>query len=97
MDSRLRENDGRGTIFGGGLQPTRANENQPRHPRAGGGPRPEELDFRLRGNHGRGTIFVQGRILFWFAMKRERKGRSGVFGRVVAGQKGKVFFGHFVS
>jgi len=33
-----------------GLRPTRANENQRRHPRAGGGPCPEELDSRFRGN-----------------------------------------------
>jgi hypothetical protein len=40
-----------------GLRPTRANENQRRHPRAGGGPCPEGLDSRLRGNDMRGVIF----------------------------------------
>jgi len=40
-----------------GLRPTRANENQRRHPRAGGGPCPEELDSRLRGNDMRAEIF----------------------------------------
>ena len=40
-----------------GLRPARANENQCRHPRAGGGPRPEEPDSRLRGNHMRAVIF----------------------------------------
>jgi hypothetical protein len=40
-----------------GLRPTRANENQRRHPRAGGGPCPEELDSRLRGNDMRAVIF----------------------------------------
>jgi hypothetical protein len=33
-----------------GLWPTRANENQRRHPRESGGPCPEQLDSRLRGN-----------------------------------------------
>jgi len=40
-----------------GLRPTRANENQRRHSRAGGGPCPEELDSRLRGNDMRAVIF----------------------------------------
>ena len=40
-----------------GQRLTQANENQRRHPRAGGGPRPEELDSRLRGNDGHGVIF----------------------------------------
>jgi hypothetical protein len=40
-----------------GLRPSRANENQRRHPRAGGGPCPEELDSRLRGNDMRAVIF----------------------------------------
>ena len=39
------------------LRPTGANENQRRHPRAGGGPRQEELDSRLRGNDTRAVIF----------------------------------------
>ena len=38
------------------LRPTRANENQRRHPRAGGGPCQEELDSRLRGNDMRAVI-----------------------------------------
>ena len=40
-----------------GLRPTRANENQRRHPRVGGGPCQEELDSRLRGNDMRAVIF----------------------------------------
>jgi len=40
-----------------GLRPTRANENQRRHARAGGGPSAEELDSRLRGNDMRAVIF----------------------------------------
>jgi hypothetical protein len=40
-----------------GLRPTRANENQRRHPRAGGGPCPQGLDSRLRGNDMRAVIF----------------------------------------
>ena len=40
-----------------GLRPTRANESQRRHPRAGGGPFTEELDSRLRGNDMRAVIF----------------------------------------
>jgi len=40
-----------------GQRLTQANENQRRHPRAGGGPRPEELDSRLRGNDVVGAIF----------------------------------------
>jgi hypothetical protein len=43
-----------------GLRPTRAYENQRRHPRAGGGPCPEELDSRLRGNDMRAVIFRRG-------------------------------------
>jgi hypothetical protein len=33
-----------------GLRPTRGNENPRRHPRASGGPPPEEMDSRFRGN-----------------------------------------------
>jgi len=40
-----------------GLRPTRANGNQRRHPRAGGGPCQEELDSRLRGNDMRAVTF----------------------------------------
>ena len=39
------------------LRPTGANENQRRHPRAGGGPCQEELDSRPRGNDMRAVIF----------------------------------------
>jgi len=45
-----------------GLWPIRTNEKQFRHPRAGGGPRREELDSRLRGNDVVGAIW-QSEIL----------------------------------
>ena len=46
----------------------RAQALRARHPRAGGGPCPEELDSRLRGNDMRAVIF-RGAARQWLAAK----------------------------